>query len=138
MNDRQRRAMYAKTRRQEPGRVRGHARPVSPAHNGRDARSLLRQRFPNYTRHDHAAAAARFRASADNLESAWGTRYEAAFKKTHGRKPHVLDYRISGVGDDRLPEADKRVLRGLAQRRTEALSLADAHEHAGRHLRSNP
>jgi hypothetical protein len=134
---REQRALHAKaaTRRQEPGRVPGWTVPLAPSSAGRNARSLLRQRFPAWGKQEHEAAAGRFTSAADRLQAAWGERWDRAFEATHGRLPGVEDYRVSGIGSQTLPEPDQDVLRGLAHATTRAKNLADGHRAAGRHLR---
>lgn len=55
------------------------------------------------------------RAAAQAIDEYWKL-FESEFKKLHGRKPTSGDWRISGVGDDRLPENVKNELRYLADK----------------------
>lgn len=137
LSKRQLRAINAKapTVRQEFGRVRGWNGALSPVSHGATARGLLRQRFPAWTRQEHDRSARGFEQAALRLDAAWSRTWANAFQRVHGRKPTVLDYRVSGIGSVTLHENDKKLLRGLTDASNRAGKLASAHRAAGRHLR---
>ena len=86
--------------------------------------SIVRAAFPDWTREHHARRAVQLRALAVDAENAWDKRWESAYLAIYGRVPALGDYRISGIGDDRIAETDKDELRRLAVLKGQLSGLA--------------
>lgn len=91
---------------------------------------LLRRVLPTWTKEQHLEQARYHHARAKKLEKIWGLVWDRAFSEQFGRAPFIYDYRISGVGNDELPERHKRVLRYCAHTGSRHVDLARAHERA--------
>lgn len=71
---------------------------------------------PEYKAGDYQRLAVDAKRLVKTLEVEHSTVFDVAFEKTHGRKPNFGDFRVSGIGDDKLPEAVKNKLRNLSRR----------------------
>lgn len=111
---------------------RGERRPkwssrVSPIMDAQEGGRMLRRRLPKFSKADHLAAAKEYQLKAKRLKTEWDSVFRHAFRMLHGRAPEFHDYRISGIGDDRLPPKIKNKLRGLAHAASNYGSAAAAH-----------
>lgn len=88
--------------------------------------ALLRvfvDKYPQLGAREFAAKAGDVKRIMNVIRADWNTMFEVYFEKTHGRKPRMEDYRISGIGDDKLSEDQKNKLRGLARKEADLSRL---------------
>jgi hypothetical protein len=88
--------------------------------------ALLRvfvDKYPRLGAREFAAKASDVKRIMTVIRTDWNTLFEIYFEKTHGRKPRMEDYRISGIGDDKLSEDQKNKLRGLAHKESDLSRL---------------
>lgn len=89
--------------------------------------------FPEWTKEDHLAAAARFKKLADKYSKEWAKAADEAHKKAFdGKEREFHDYKVSGIGRDEYAEDDKNKLRKLNRNAFDAKALAKAHEKAAK------
>jgi hypothetical protein len=98
--------------------------PLSPLANT----AILRVAFPAWSRTDHALRALELRALTNHASLAHSAIWVSAFQACYNRPPEFFEFRISGIGDDGLPESAKTELRTLAVLKGQASGLAFLHE----------
>jgi hypothetical protein len=112
-------------------------RPIGAGDAAAHAR-ILRRRLPEWTKRDHKRAREFWTGQAARMGTEWSILFNTAFLETHGHAPEFHDYRISGIGDDRLPESVKDRLRDLAHGQTHAKAAAEAHHYIAQHYPNLP
>lgn len=96
---------------------------TKPADSSKVLRAVM-EINPEYRAKDYLRLSVDAKRLAKTLSVEHSTLFETAFKKTHGRDPEFGDFRISGIGDDKLPAEVKDRLRGLVRRISALNTLA--------------
>lgn len=91
--------------------------------------------FPGWSRAEHAARAEALRLEALLAHEEHSRALDFCMQTEQGRPFGVLDYRISGIGQEWSTEARRDMVRRLAQRPSELLEHAYWHQRASRCLR---
>jgi hypothetical protein len=99
---------------------------------GNNGAKIVISLFPEWTKEDHLAAAAKHEKDADEMDDQWGKLRDEAHKKTFGKPAEFHDYKISGIGRDEYPEDMKNKLRELAHGAGKAKALSYAHATAAK------
>jgi hypothetical protein len=87
----------------------------------------LKTFYPKMTYAEHKQLRDHFHAGYTLAERQYGKAVNAAFMKKFGRKPTILDYKVSGIYSDALDTADKDKIRAILCQSNEALKLAYLH-----------
>lgn len=104
----------------------------SPGVSSRQQANIINRLFPDHSgdKQWHARKAQEFvdlkNRAVDNHSSLW----ESSFRETFGRAPQPYDFRISGIGSDKLPAGVKDRLRELSRTAGAASEIAGAHAAA--------
>lgn len=98
----------------------------------REKANILKKLFPEHASDKswHKEQARRFMGIKNQAVQEHSRLFESAFEQTHGRKPGTGDFRISGIGDDKLPGDVKDRLRDLSKLSAQAGEIAHAHATA--------
>ncbi len=99
---------------------------------GNNGAKIVISLFPEWTKEDHLAAAAKHEKDADKMDEQWGKLRDEAHKKTFGKSVEFHDYKISGIGREEYPAEMKDKLRELAHGSSAAKALSYAHATAAK------
>jgi hypothetical protein len=99
---------------------------------GNNGAKIVISLFPEWTKEDHLAAAAKHEKDADKMDRQWSKLRDEAHKKTFGKPAGFHDYKVSGIGRSEYPEDMKEKLRELAHGATKAKALSYAHATAAK------
>lgn len=99
---------------------------------GNNGAKIVISLFPEWTKEEHLAAAAKHEKDADKMDEQWAKLRDDAHQKTFGKPAEFHDYKISGIGRSEYPEEMKDKLRELAQGATKARALSYAHATAAK------
>lgn len=108
----------------------GYTTPFSGSASDRDAANVLIKKYPTMTKDGHASEAKAHSEHAEKAANAHDRLLDAAAQKTWGRKFHVLDYKISGIGSDEFSNEDKTNLRDLNKKINYHSDMHRAHDAA--------